>query len=137
MHPNQELTVNALQILRDRTTGQTTTPAAWACPLRASTNAGLRLNARRQAGRATIWLAAVLAAVALTISSLLAVRFDPAIIGVPASAPGAEADTTRMARAPTSSRDIQLRCFYDALASLGGTVDGPGYQRTDPACQRR
>jgi hypothetical protein len=98
--------------------------------------AGWQLNALRQTGRATIWLAAALGTLALTISSLLAVEFDPAIIGAPASAPGVEADTTLTARAPTSNRDIQLRCLYDALASLGETVDGPGYQRTDPPSQR-
>jgi hypothetical protein len=137
MHCHQEINMSEQRILGHRTPGRTAAAAAWACPLRASTNAGLWPNALRQAGRAPIWLAAALAAVALTISSLLAVRSDPAIIGVPASAPAAEADTTLMARAPTPSRDIQLQCFYDALASLGGTVDGPGYQRTDPACQRR
>jgi len=33
--------------------------------------------------------------------------------------------------------DNRQRCVYDDLASLGGTVHGCGYQRTDPAGQRR
>jgi hypothetical protein len=120
----------------DRTPGRTATAAAWTGPVPASTKAGLQRTALRHARSVTVWLTVALASAALTIATLMAVQSDPVVIGVPASASDVDADTTQMARAPTASRDIEPRRFYDATSSLEGTADGSGSQRTDPACQR-
>lgn len=98
-----------------------------------------RMPARRTA-LAALGIAAATATSALMLASLLAAQLDPAIVGAPASTPAIETATTTVAEAEPSlqhSRDRWLQCFYDVLASEGGTADGPGYQRADSACQRR
>ena len=127
------------RILRDLIPGRT-----------ADTARSDRSGARRQAGFAqsvlplvhavSVGLAVLLAAGLLMLASLRAVEADPAIVGAPAPKPLGPADATRVDRGlvfPSPTGDSLSRCSYDALDSLGGTVDEPGHQRTDPACQRR
>ena len=131
--------MKAPRILQARSPGHADEAAS---PCRPGTHADAEAApaALRLAHAVSVGLAAVLAAGVLMLASLRAVEADPVIVGAPASEPAGPADTTLIARSllPASpTGDSLSRCFYDALTSQGGTVDGPGHQRTDPACQRR
>ena len=87
----------------------------------------------------SVVLAFVLAAAILTLASLQAIEAHPEIVAAPESEPVDPANSSLVSRdrAPLSPLgDILSRCFDGELAEMGGTADGRGYQRADPACQR-
>ena len=138
-HHRPELTVKSSQILRAFSPARAAI-TAWARRTRARADAGHWPTALDLVHVGSVGLAFVLAAAILTLASLKATEAYPEIVGAsefelvdPASS-----SLVIRARAPLSPTvDSLSRCFDGALASMGGTVDGRGYQRTDPACQRR
>ncbi len=127
------------QILRAFSPGRDAI-TAWARRTRTRAYAGHWPTALHLAHVGSVGLAFMLAVAILTLASLQAIKAHPEIVGAAEFelVYAASSSWVTPSGAPLLPRGDSLsRCFDGAMTSMGGTVDGRGYQRTDPACQRR